>query len=408
MKTLLLLVATACMTGSLGFAQYKNFALTTDNLPDLEIVQIDVVEGATLVHSKWNAEEGSTVCIPKDYVLLDASTYNTFKIIDGLNMPVCNNSELVMGKGAHHFTFVFEQIPFKTASLELKYGSETQKVIEIDWESESAMMNAPGFHGITPFKILETNYVDGSEIKIYHTPKYTVAAQVGAIQEYGKYYRVQLSLVNNSGSSLVLNPNQFVAQYSRDGENWYDAELWTHEEYIQRVNNRQAWTAALVAMSESMAAEEAGQTTTTTTSNYSGTSTTNSSSYGNYNSSSYGNYSAYGSGGSAYGSAYGTTNGTYSAYGTSTTDVNVSGTTTTTTENGYAKYAAQQQANANIAAQTANMNAQKQVLSEGYLKLNTIQDNVQIDGFVQFKYDKKATNMAVTIPFGDDSFLFVW
>ena len=37
-----------------------------------------------------------------------------------------------------------------------------------------------------------------------------------------------------------------------------------------------------------------------------------------------------------------------------------------------------------------------------------IQDNVQIDGFVQFNFDKKATKMAVSIPFGDDTFLFVW
>lgn len=393
---------------STGLAQYK-ITCSTDNLAALEIVQVDVVEGATLIHSKWTADEGSSVCIPKEFVLFDPSTYATYKVIDGLNMPVCNNSVVVMGQAAHHFTFVFEQIPFNAGSLELKNGNEVKKVIEIDWQNEGPMLNTQGFHGVTPYRILETNYVDGSEIKVYHTPKYTVAAQVQAINEYGKYYRVQLSLVNNSGSSLVLNPDAFSAQFSRDqGESWYAAELWTHAEYIKRVGNRQAWNAALVAMSESMEAQEAGTSTTTSSSNYSGRSTTNTSSYGNYNSSGYGNYSAYGSGGSAYGSAYGTSSGSYNAYGNSNTNVNVSGTTTTTTEDGYAKYAAQQQADANVAAHTANLNAQKEVLSEGYLKLNTIQNNVQIDGFVQFNFDKKATNMAVSIPFGDDTFLFVW
>ncbi len=407
MKKFIIIITLGILYSSLGLAQYKAVC-SLDNLPNLEIIQIDVVEGATLVHSKWTADEGSSACIPKDFVLFDSATYGTYKIIDGLNMPVCNNSVVILGQVAHHFTLVFEQIPSNSGIIELKSGNEIKKVIEIDWENESMMLNSQGFHGVTPYRILETNYVDGNQIKVYHTPKYTVAAQLESIKEYGKYYRVQLSLVNNSGSSLVLNPSLFTAQFSRDGENWYDAELWTHEEYIKRVNNRQAWSAALVAMSESMEAQEAGRNTTTSTSNYSGTSTTNSSAYGNYNSSGYGSYSAYGSGGSAYGSTYGTSSGSYNAYGSSTTNAYATGTTTTTTQDGYAQYAAQKQADANVAAYTANLNAQMQVLSEGYLKLNTIQDNVQIDGFVQFNFDKKATKMAVNIPFGDDTFLFVW
>ena len=403
-----LLVVPVFLFSSSGFAQYK-VTCALDNLAALEIVQVDVVEGATLVHSKWSDEEGSTACIPKEFVLFDPSTYATYKVVDGLNMPICNNALVVMDQDVYHFTIVFEQVPFNTSSLQLKSGNEVKKEIAIDWENEGAMLNMEGFHGVTPYRILETNYVDGNEIKVYQTPKYTVAAQLEAINEYGKYYRVHLSMVNNSGSSLVLNPDGFSAEFSRDkGVSWYAANLWTHAEYLKRVGNRQAWSAALVAMSESMDAEEAGTTTTTSSSNYSGRSTTSSSSYGSYNSSGYGSYSSYGSGGSAYGSAYGTSNGSYSAYGTSTTNANISGTTTTTTEDGYAKYAAQQQANANVAAHTANLDAQKQVLSEGYLKINTIQNNVQIDGFVQFNFDKKATNMVVSIPFGDDTFLFVW
>lgn len=375
---------------TLAYSQYRDIKVTQDNLENLEIIQIDQADNATLIHCKLTREAYGSSCLPYEFVIFDPITYSTYEVYEGLNIPMCGTAAHIFKDTVLHLTIATEKIASNSETLQLKSENELVKEFKINWDVAGPILNMEGFHGMTPIRILETKYVDGKAIKVFTTPEYIVAAQIEFVQEYGKYNRVNLTIVNNTSRPFLLNPSAFTAQYSSDdGSNWYDAELWSHEEYIKRVANRQAWSAALVAMSEAMDAEEAGKTTTTTNSTYTGSSATSASVYGG----GYNTYSGYNS---------------YSAVGNSSTSSSLRGTTTTTTEDGTAKYLAQKEADAKVAAYAENLNSQKQVLSQGYLKLNTIEPNVQIDGFIQFNYDKRATNMAITIPIGNDSFMFVW
>ena len=376
---------------NLTYSQYRDIEVTQDNYEDLEIIQIDQADNATLIHCKLVKEAPQKTCLVHEYVIFDPITYSTYEVYEGLNIPMCGNAYHIFEEDTIlHFTIATEKIASNSEMLQLKLGNSLAKEFKINWDVTGPMLNMEGFHGMTPIRILETKYVDGKAIKVFTTPEYIVAAQIEFVQKYGKYNRVNLTIVNNTSRPFLLNPSAFTAQYSSDdGSNWYDAELWSHEEYMKRVANRQAWSAAIVAMSEAMDAEQAGKTTTTTNSTYTGSSATSASVYGG----GYNTYSGYNS---------------YSAVGSSSTSSSLRGTTTTTTEDGTAKYLAQKEADAKVAAYAENLNSQKQVLSQGYLKLNTIEPNVQIDGFIQFNYDKRATNMAITIPIGNDSFMFVW
>ena len=135
-------------------------------------------------------------------------------------------------------------------------------------------------------------------------------------------------------------------------------------EYDKKVKRKQSWNNFWVALGEGMAASNAG---------YSSSSTTYS---GNSCSSVYGHASGY------VGNTYGYANAYGSAYTTTY------GRANTTTYNGAAAYAAQQQANANYQAYANSQYQVRQQLCEGYVKNNTIRNEVEYSGFFNIKYKK--------------------
>lgn len=93
----------------------------------------------------------------------------------------------------------------------------------------------------------------------------------------------------------------------------------------------------------------------------------------------------------AYGSAYTTT------YGSSHT----------TSYNGAAAYAAQQQANANYNAYANNQFEIRKRLSDGYVKLNTIRNEVEFSGYFNVKYEK-LDHLIVTMIVDGEKFEFIY
>ena len=238
---------------------------------------------------------------------------------------------------------------------------------------------------------------------------------VDAVKHYGKYYRVGISLFNNTSESIVFDPTQITAHgrffkksknkgkadsqydeiYAENNEanftydpstvNTKDIRVWSYEDYTKKVHRRQQWDEALVAMAEGFAAGSAGYSTSTTTS------TTYGSAYGTGS----GYASAYGSGGYAYGSY----NSNAYAHGSSTT------TTTTRTYDATAAAIAQERASYNIATYSASLESDTEAINENYLQVTTLDPQTEIAGYILLNKDKPNI-IDLTIPVSGVAYQF--
>ena len=130
------------------------------------------------------------------------------------------------------------------------------------------------------------------------------------------------------------------------------------------MNKKLAWSNSWTALGGGMAASNAGYSSSTTTHN------------GNTHTSAYVN--AYGYAGNIYGYA--------KAYGSAY--ITTYGKAHTESYNGAAAYAAQQNARANVERHAADQYEIRQQQNEGYVKNNTIQNQVEYSGFFNIKYKK--------------------
>ena len=158
-------------------------------------------------------------------------------------------------------------------------------------------------------------------------------------------------------------------------------EVLSAATYDKKVANRQAWNNFWVALGEGMAASQAGYSSSTTTYN------------GSSNTSVYANAYAYSGNTYGYANAYG--NAYTTTYGKSHT----------TSYNGAAAYAAQQNASANVQRYASEQYQVREQLNEGYVKTNTIRNQVEYSGFFNIKY-KKIDHINVTFRIGGIEFPF--
>lgn len=225
-------------------------------------------------------------------------------------------------------------------------------------------------------------YKDGKTYQYYVHNGISVTMHLSIENNYGKYYVAYISIENLTGKSFNFNPNYIKAVFTKN-EKYYTGEVLSSNEYMRKVNNRQAWNAALVAFGESYSANQAGYSSSSTTSTTSG--------YSN----SYGSASGY------YGNTYGSVYGSSSTYGSSTTR------STTQSYDGAANYAAQQNAQRNISNYQNQQYQIKSVLNQGYLKLNTLDNEQRMVGYVNVKY-RSADKVKITIPVNGVNYDFLW
>ena len=247
-----------------------------------------------------------------------------------------------------------------------------------------------------PISALKTKVVKGDTYYYYDDKNgIYLSVFIDAIKHYGKYYRIGISIFNNTNKDLVFDPTQITATgrffkkpkkiedfiesdfYSFDNESNYiytdkvkskDIRVWNFADYTKKVHRRQIWDEALVALGEGLAASGAGYSTATSTSNTYG------SAYG-YGS---GYASAYGSGGYAYGSY----NSSTYASGSSTT------TTTTTYYDATAAAIAQERAAYNVATYSASLESDTQAINENYFQITTLSPQTEAGGYVLLNKDK--------------------
>lgn len=221
-------------------------------------------------------------------------------------------------------------------------------------------------------------YKDGYTIQYYVCNGISVSMCATVVENYGKYYIAHISIENLTGKSFNFNPDEITAVYENRGKK-KSVEALSYNEYMKKVSNRQAWQAFAVAYGQTYAANQAGySSSTTTTSGYSN---------------SYGNASGY----------YGNT--PVSVSGTVQTTNN--STSTSRSYNGAANYAAQQNAQQNVSNFQGRQYSIKSELQEGYLKLNTIENEQRINGCVNFKYEK-AESISITVSVNGEDYVFLW
>lgn len=262
---------------------------------------------------------------------------------------------------------------------------------------------------------LKTKIVKGNKFYYYDDKNgIYLSIMVDAVKHYGKYYRVGVSIFNNTNQSIVFDPTQITAagrffkkkkskekgndfneiylasdnqQYTYDPStvNTKDIRVWSFADYTKKVHRRQQWDEALVALGQGLAASNVGYSTSYTTS------TTYGSAYG------YGNgyASAYGSGGYAYGSY----NSNAYVSGSATTH------TTTTYYDATAAAIAQERAAYNVATYSASLEADTEAINENYLQLTTLDPQTEIAGYFLLNKDKPQI-IDLTIPINGVAYQF--
>ncbi len=231
-------------------------------------------------------------------------------------------------------------------------------------------------------KECKSYFKDGKTFQYFVHNGVSVTMQLSIENSYGKYYVAYVAIENLTGNSFNFNPDQITALFQNKGKESIGNVL-SAADYMNKVNRRQAWNAALVAFGESSSANQAGHSSSSTNSTTSG--------YAN----SYGSISGY------YGDTYGSVQGNITTYGNSTTQSN------TKSYNGSAAYAAKQNAQRNINNFQNQQYQIRNVLNEGYLKLNTINNEERIVGQINIVY-QNADKIKITIPVNGNNYDFWW
>ena len=374
----LLLVCTI-LSGAMGsFAQY-NKVIVAQKPQSIEVLQVDNRESSTMVILKYTRREGidwSNIS-EKTYARVNGSN-KQYHLINSINMPISSEAEEInmlfdYPNQIHCFALEFEKIP----------NGATFDVIESEENP-----NAYNFLGIKPDTTQVTDFVNLDKmvedypitrekgmylknnvlIQYVKSKGIVLTMYIQAVKQYGKYFTVNMDLQNFSGKSILFALNRVSAEgyVVKDGQisKTIPLEILSSYEYDKKVANKQAWSNFWVALGEGMAASNAGYSSSTTT--YNGNSHT-----------------------SAYASAYGYAGNTYgyaNAYGSAYTTTY--GKAHTESYNGAAAYAAQQNARANVERHAAGQYEIRQQLNEGYVKNNTIQNQVEYSGFFNIKYKK--------------------
>lgn len=183
------------------------------------------------------------------------------------------------------------------------------------------------------------------------------------VNAYGKYYQVEIVISNNSFYPIDFDPTEIRAILrDKHGE---DMEMLVYSDkgYMNKVSRRQSLASALNGLSEGIAAANAGYSTSTTTSYYSG-----------YNSSGF-------------------------HYGTAVS--------TTTSYDAFAAYQARVLSSNRIAEFDRSLLSERKAISNGYFKRITISPGECVSGYVNVEY-KRGNGLFVCVFVNDIVYLYPW
>lgn len=110
------------------------------------------------------------------------------------------------------------------------------------------------------------DYRDGTPWEVYFKNGITIALTNSIVKDYGKWHRIELIISNNSTTPIEFPPEFSISAYTTDSQGLTTyTKVWTHDEYLKKVNRAQTWMAIAVGISEGLASSGAGYSTSTTT-----------------------------------------------------------------------------------------------------------------------------------------------
>ena len=370
-------------------AQYKDFTIKKSDYPNVRILQIDNRDLSTLIHFQFTEKESGFrwISINEDFSVIDVSNKKKYKLLHSVNLPFLPKKHVNdKVEQIHNFSLEFERIPEGVEEIDIIENIDNGfnfHGVKIDWNKKSTnFIDLSSFVEETPIKEFGSYYKDDKTVLFYNYKGIKIAVTLTESKDYGKYYQANILIRNQSGKDLDFNPNLITSQLQLNGET-IQADVLNYSEYMNKVQKRQNWAAVALAISESLAASDAAYSSTATYSNSNG----------------FSNSSGIASGyvGNTYGSIYGISSMYNSTYSTSYSR----------TYDGAAAYFAQQNANRNISNYQNQQYAIKNILSDSYARLNTLESGTQYTGCINIKY-RKADRIFIFIPFFDTNFLFFW
>jgi hypothetical protein len=257
---------------------------------------------------------------------------------------------------------------------------------------------------------LETNYSDivnsgskksyknGVQIIKYFDNGISIATSFDKINTYGEYFQLNIEIVNQTGQDFTFFPSKILSvleEYKTDKKTNEQilksqkfGELLASDDYLKKVNNKQFWSKVGSNITLSNRASMAGQSSSRTQAAVAGGSSTsvtgNASVYDNKNNK---------------------VNATASVNGSSS--FAAAGVSNTQNFDGQAAYQAQKEVDQEMKQRDFELNQIKNVLDQGYLKTNTIENSQKIFGFINIKYDD-ADKVKVLIPVNGKNYFFVF
>ena len=254
---------------------------------------------------------------------------------------------------------------------------------------------------------MKKTYNSGNTWLYYKKNGMFIAASNIQVEDYGKYFRIPVVIINHSILPIFFNPDEIRSTLIDKKNRIVQLHVLNVDEYMKKVTTNQSLIALATALDESSAAINAGYSTSTTNSSY------NNSSHSYGSTSSYGSSKAsgsasanvlgYGVSGKASGQKSYQNNSNYQGhnynYGNSSS--------TTTTYDGAAAYQARIIAQERIAELDNAQLAERTDKRDKYLKKTTIQPGETLSGYIHIK-KKKGLSMDVTIYINDIPYYFPW
>ena len=391
-------------------AQFAGASYTSGPSSKMEILQVENRDLSTLVYmayttpntDDWNDTSSWMNFSDKTYLTVNGSA-KKYPMISTINMPINSEAEnrymmFDRKNQRHQFILEFEKIPDGESFNIIEDQSNPTAFnfygISYNQTDSSNYINIDEFIADYPVKEFGQFAVNGNTVSYVKFKDIIINIVPFYMDQYGKYFNMNISVQNLSGRSILFNPANISVQgykfkkKKQDGQELYfpeqvELDLLSYAEYDKIVNNKQRWDNFWVALGEGLAAYGAGQSYSTTT----------------YSGSAYTTGSAHASG--YYGNTYGYAN----AYGSSYTTAY--GQSTTRSYNGAAAYAAQQRANENYSNYTYNQRQIRQQLGDGYVKMHTVPSEAEYSGYFNIKH-KKIDRLLMQIVIDGETYPFMF
>lgn len=247
-----LLLATVLCTALTAGAQYN--CLGCSKRPfTTRLVQIDQLDKSSVFYFEYQNDGQRYINVYEDIVVRD-TTGHVYKLLNSYNMPISDedhSSQLLLNPNQEHrFALEFEKVPINQELdiIESEGNSRAMNFYEINvaTDVQSQAINYDDWVKDYPVKEAGSYVNDGEVIQYISYKGLTVMAHMTQINEYGKYFSVDIDVVNNSTKDVMLDPTRitatsFVAKKKKD----VNLTVLTAEEYDKKVQRSQNWTTAL-------------------------------------------------------------------------------------------------------------------------------------------------------------------